>query len=114
MTYIVEYCTFVLSVGDGLQAIQLEDGTTAYISQSTAATVFNDGSALETSSLSLENLQTQVYLPPATKLGQGYVFTGVCDSVCHAMMTKGMVFRYTWVYSKEDTMAHTRRLVVIS
>ena len=22
-----------------------------------------------------------VYLPPATKLGQGYVFTGVCDSV---------------------------------
>ena len=21
------------------------------------------------------------YLPPATKLGQGYVFTGVCDSV---------------------------------
>ena len=61
MTYIVEYCTFVLSVGDGLQAIQLEDGTTAYISQSTSATVFNDGSALETSSLSLENLQTQVY-----------------------------------------------------
>ena len=28
--------------------------------------------------------------------------------------TKGMVFEYTWVYSKEDTMAHTRRLVVIS
>ena len=26
----------------------------------------------------------------------------------------GMVFRYTWVYSKEDTMAHTRRLVVTS
>ena len=26
-----------------------------------------------------------------------------------AMKTKGMVFRYTWVYSKEDTMAHTRR-----
>ena len=28
-----------------------------------------------------------------------------------------MVFEthvYTWVYSKEDTMAHTRRLVVIS
>ena len=33
---------------------------------------------------------------------------------CRAMMTKGMVFRYTWVYSKEDTMAHTRRLVVTS
>ena len=33
---------------------------------------------------------------------------------CRAMKTKGMVFRYTWVYSKNDTMAHTRRLVVIS
>ena len=31
-----------------------------------------------------------------------------------AMKTKGMVFRYTWVYSKEDTMAHTRRAVVTS
>ena len=26
---------------------------------------------------------------------------------CRAIMMKGMVFRYTWVYSKEDTMAHT-------
>ena len=34
--------------------------------------------------------------------------------LCRAMITKGMVFRYTWVYSKEDTMAHTRRLVVTS
>ena len=33
---------------------------------------------------------------------------------CRAMKTKGMVFRYTWVYSKEDTMAHTHRLVVTS
>ena len=33
---------------------------------------------------------------------------------CHAMMTKGMVFRYTWVYSKEDTVAHTRRPVATS
>ena len=33
---------------------------------------------------------------------------------CRAMKTKGMVFRYTWVYSKEDTMAHTRRPVVTS
>ena len=24
---------------------------------------------------------TQTLLPPATKLGQGYIFTGVCDSV---------------------------------
>ena len=32
-------------------------------------------------------------------------------------MTNGMVFEIhvdTWVYSKEDTMAHTRRLVVTS
>ena len=34
--------------------------------------------------------------------------------VVPVMMTKGMVFRYTWVYSKEDTMAHTRRPVVTS
>ena len=33
---------------------------------------------------------------------------------CRAMMTKGMVFRYMWVYSKEDTMAHTCRPVVTS
>ena len=33
---------------------------------------------------------------------------------CRAMRTKGMVFRYTWVYSKEDTMAHTCRLMVTS
>ena len=28
--------------------------------------------------------------------------------------TKGMVFRYTWVYSKEDTMAHTLKAMVTS
>ena len=33
---------------------------------------------------------------------------------CRVIKTKGMVFRYTWVYSKEDTMAHTRRAVVTS
>ena len=33
---------------------------------------------------------------------------------CRAMKTKGMMFRYTWVYSKEDTMAHTHRAVVAS
>ena len=32
---------------------------------------------------------------------------------CRAMK-QGMVFRYKWVYSKEDTMAHTHRLVVTS
>ena len=35
-------------------------------------------------------------------------------NICHAMKTKGMVFRYMWVYSKEDTMAHTHRPVVTS
>ena len=25
--------------------------------------------------------RVQLFLPPATKLGQGYIFTGVCDSV---------------------------------
>ena len=29
------------------------------------------------------------YLPPATKLGQGYIFTGVCDSVRRACMVVG-------------------------
>ena len=33
---------------------------------------------------------------------------------CRAIKTKGMVFRYMWVYSKEDTMAHTYRAVVTS
>ena len=39
---------------------------------------------------------------------------GIHDDMCRTMKTKGMVFRYTWVYSKEDTMAHTRRPVVTS
>ena len=30
------------------------------------------------------------------------------------MMTNGMVFDYTSVYSKDDTMAHAHRLVVTS
>ena len=34
--------------------------------------------------------------------------------VVPVMMIKCMVFRYMWVYSKEDTMAHTRRPVVTS
>ena len=60
-------CT-LFSVGDGLQAIQLEDGTTAYISQSAAATVFNDGSTLEDASLRLENLQSQVCMRTNVRL----------------------------------------------
>ena len=33
---------------------------------------------------------------------------------CHKMISKGMVFRYMWVYSKEDTMARTCRPMVTS
>ena len=41
----------------------------------------------------------------------------VLPTCCRAINDKGMVFKEhvdTWVYSKDDTMAHTRRLVVIS
>ena len=31
--------------------------------------------------LNLKILHSLIFLPPATKLGQGYIFTGVCDSV---------------------------------
>ena len=40
---------------------------------------------------------------------------GTCN--CRAMNARVMVCEIhicTWVYSKEDTMAHTRRLIVIS
>ena len=36
---------------------------------------------IEISWFSKSPLLRLAYLPPATKLGQGYVFTGVCDSV---------------------------------
>ena len=39
---------------------------------------------------------------------------GMGDACCRAMKAKGMLFRNTWVYSKEGTMAHTRRPVVTS
>ena len=39
---------------------------------------------------------------------------GSVNRYCRAMKTKGMVFRYTWVYSKEDTMARTGRPMVTS
>ena len=42
------------------------------------------------------------------------LFEKIIESACRAMITKGVVFRYTWVYSKEDTMAHTCRLMVTS
>ena len=47
-------------MGDGLQAIQLEDGTTAYISQS-AASLFSEGApGIDANPLNLEQLQAQV------------------------------------------------------
>ena len=42
-----------------------------------------------------------------------FQFVFLCEN-CRAIKTKGMVFRYTWVYSKEDTMAHTYRSMVTS
>ena len=42
------------------------------------------------------------------------LFSKSPDLFYRAMKMKGMVFRYMWVYSKEDTMAHTRRAVVTS
>ena len=43
------------------------------------------------------------------RLDKGEFYT-----LCHAIKMKDMVFRYTWVYSKEDTMAHTYRAMVTS
>ena len=42
--------------------------------------------------LSLNLLDNYLLLPPATKLGQGYIFTGVCDSINRGacMMAGGM------------------------
>ncbi len=57
---ISDKCLLPLTVGDGLQAIQLEDGTTAYISQS-AASLFSEGAAgIDANALNLEQLQAQV------------------------------------------------------
>ncbi len=58
--FFFEYPFFFYTVGDGLQAIQLEDGTTAYISQS-AASLFSEGAAgIDANALNLEQLQAQV------------------------------------------------------
>ena len=46
-----------------------------------------------------------------------FVVKNITDPGCRAINDERMVFKIhvcTWVYSKEDTMAHTRRLVVIS
>ena len=47
------------------------------------------------------------------KVNAVYWLTNQCCH-CRAIQMKGMVFRYMWVYSKEDTMAHTYRPVVTS
>ena len=60
------------------------------------------------------NIMSQILeYSPSTMQGCN-VHKDTHECSCRAMMTKGMVFRYTWVYSKEDTMAHTRRLMVTS
>ena len=45
---------------------------------------------LRRSFLPLETTQYKLYLPPATKLGQGYIFTGVCDSVHRGVSAPGV------------------------
>ena len=57
----------------------------------------------------LLSLSLSPRMSPRMSLGRVFYFVN-----CRAMMTKGMVFRYTWVYSKEDKMAHTYRPVVTS
>ena len=44
----------------GLQAITLEDGTTAFIAHPNPEAIFTDGSGLENGSLNLEQLTSQV------------------------------------------------------
>ena len=36
------------------------------------------------------------FLPPATKFGQGYIFTGVCDSVHRGVWSGGVVSNFSW------------------
>ena len=46
-----------------------------------------------------------------------YRFINDLDYYCRAITIKSMVFEIhvdTWVYSKDDTMAHAHRLVVTS
>ena len=39
----------------------------------------------------MDTFVSQLLLPPATKLGQGYIFTGVCDSVHGGVLVLGGV-----------------------
>ena len=51
-------------------------------------------------------MQWMQYTVDAVRCGI-VVYGGGCRAI-----KQGMVFRYTWVYSKGNTMAHTRRLMV--
>ena len=57
----------------------LANGTEANISLSTLSTRNNTTELFVF--LFLKGTRKIMLLPPATKLGQGYIFTGVCDSV---------------------------------
>ena len=46
------------------------------------------------------------YLPPATKLGQGYVFTGVCDSVHRMGGVPDQVHPLPWTRYTPPDQAH--------
>lgn len=65
--YLEQHASYILIVifdfiSEGLQAIQLEDGTTAYITHPTTENLFGDAGncSLESTSLSLEQLTGQV------------------------------------------------------
>ena len=47
-------------VTEGLQAVQLEDGSTAYIAHNPPENIFVDSAALDPNSLNLEQLASQV------------------------------------------------------
>ena len=53
-------------------------------------------------------------VPVITVLFAIIICVGKCAGKCRAIKTKAMVFRYMWVYSKEDIMAHTCRALVTS
>ena len=41
-------------------------------------------------------ISIHIFLPPATKFGQGYIFTGMCDSVQGGGSGPGGVFQFFW------------------
>ena len=59
---------------------------------------------IEISWFSKSALLRLAYLPPATKLGQGYVFTGVCDSVHRG----GICLSACWDTTPQEQMRPSR------